>query len=69
MVSDDLRADDLLNKQQVAELLGIRIRTLERWVSVGSFPAPMKVGNSSHCLRWRKARILAYLEKLERDAS
>ena len=61
-------SDPLLTKKDVAELIGVEVRTLERWIAIGNFPRPMKVAGSSHCLRWRRSIVDRYLEKLARES-
>jgi len=67
--SKDLISDPLLRKFEVAALLGVQPRTLERWLAAGRFPAAMQVGGSSHCLRWRRSTVERYLNKLADDAA
>ena len=64
---DDLR---LLTVGQVAELLGISVRTCWRLSALaeaghGTFPRPLRL--SAKCVRWRLADLRAYLDRLARD--
>ena len=51
----------LLTLPQAAHELSISKRTLERLISAGIFPTPVKIGRSSRILR---EDLTAYLEKL-----
>lgn len=53
----------LLTYPETARALTISRRTLERMVSAGDFPQPLKVGGSSRFLRHD---VTHYLEKLRR---
>jgi excisionase family DNA binding protein len=52
-------AEVLLTQQQVAEMLQVSVRTLERWRQNGSGPPFVKVGRSP---RYRLADIERWLE-------
>ena len=54
-------AGDLLTKQEVARLLRVSVRTLERHVALGKFLAPIRF--SQRCIRWRRQDIDDYLEQ------
>jgi predicted DNA-binding transcriptional regulator AlpA len=54
-------AGDLLTKQEVARLLRVCVRTLERHVALGKFLAPIRL--SQRCIRWRRKDIDDYLEQ------
>ncbi len=51
----------LLTLPQAANGLSVSRRTLERLISAGTFPPPLKIGRSS---RIRCEDLAAYLEKL-----
>lgn len=34
-----------LSKEDIADVLGVSIRTIENWVNEGILPAPTKLGN------------------------
>lgn len=54
-------SDPLLCSHQIAALLGISKRTLERLRSSGEFPAPdLRLG--PRILRWRSSTVRAWLE-------
>lgn len=67
-VVKDSVSDPLLNKKAVSELLGIQPRTLERYLATGRFPQPLRIGGSTHCLRWRRSTVESYLDKLARES-
>jgi excisionase family DNA binding protein len=54
---------DLFTLPAAADRLSISRRTLDRLISAGSFPRPVKVGSSSRVLR---EDIEGYLEQLRR---
>lgn len=54
----------LLTLPRAAEVLAISKRTLERLISKGSFPQPVKIGRAS---RVPREDIAAFLEKLRRE--
>lgn len=54
----------LLTATQVAARLTVSRRTLERLISAGDFPPPLKIGRSA---RFRPEDISTFLEKLRRD--
>jgi predicted DNA-binding transcriptional regulator AlpA len=49
-----------LSKNDVADVLGVSLRTLENWVNDGSLPAPAKLGNRCY---WHPAVFYAWLER------
>lgn len=52
----------LLSKQEVAELLGTSEKTVQRLeTSDPDFPKPVKIRG---CKRWRRDKILDYVDKL-----
>ncbi len=52
--------DELLTKGEVARLLRVSIRTLERMTAEGTGPASIVFGRSR---RWRRADVLAWVEE------
>jgi len=50
----------LLSANQVAELLGVSVRTLWRLLSAGKLPAPVRLGGS---VRWRNADIRQWIDE------
>ena len=55
---------DHLTKPQVAELLGVSVRTLERWANRGVGPRQILIGPRSK--RYLKGEVLDYLRHGER---
>ena len=51
----------LLDKKQVAALLSLGGRTVDKLVSAGELPKPLKRGRSS---LWRYADVVAYADSL-----
>lgn len=49
---------DLLKAREVAERVGISIRTVWQWTSAGLLPAPFRLGRVT---RWRTRDIHEYL--------
>jgi excisionase family DNA binding protein len=56
-------AADLLTAREVAERLGISIRTVWIWTSHGILPAPFRRGRIT---RWRARDITDYLSACQR---
>jgi predicted DNA-binding transcriptional regulator AlpA len=54
----------LLSIQEDSGRLGICRRTLEREISRGRFPRPLKIGKAS---RWEVGDVVAYIEKLGQE--
>lgn len=52
--------DDLLTKQEVADLLHVSRRTIDRWAAAGKGP-PSVVLPASGRRRWRRSAVLAWL--------
>lgn len=50
---------DLLTKAELALLLGVSARTLERWRTAGTFPEPVAL--SPRVIRYRRADVEAHL--------
>lgn len=48
-----------LSKHDVAEILGVSIRTVENWVAEGVLPAPVKLGNRVY---WHPNVLYAWLD-------
>jgi excisionase family DNA binding protein len=55
---------DLLTKQEVARLLKVSVRTIERHVALGKLPQPIRL--SQRCIRWRRQDFDDHLERLGR---
>lgn len=54
--------DEFLTVRQVARRLDISPRTVWRWVAVGRFPAPLRIGPKF--VRWRRDDLERYLDGL-----
>jgi prophage regulatory protein len=50
----------LLTRAQVSELIAMSARWINRAVSAGEFPAPLKLGTAS---RWRRDDVLGWIDK------
>ena len=57
--------DPWLSRAQVAEALGISVRSLDRMIEAEEFPRPVRFGRQ---LRWRRSVVEAHLQKLEAAA-
>lgn len=58
----DTKVDELLTREQVAELLGIDAHTLACWRSEGRGPALVKYGaGRSAAVRYRRSAVEAWL--------
>jgi predicted DNA-binding transcriptional regulator AlpA len=53
---------DLLSACEVAVRLSITVRTLRRWVELGCFPRPVRIGRKY--VRWRRRDVEAYFAGL-----
>ena len=51
-----------INKKELARLLGVHQRTLERWVALGRFPKPLRF--SPHEQLWPRASLYQHLRSL-----
>ncbi len=49
-----------LSKRDVADVLGVCLRTIENWVNEGDLPAPVRLGNRCY---WHPAAFYAWLER------
>lgn len=52
----------LITKAQIAEYLGVTVRSVDRYVASGELPNPIRIGGR---LRWRQQSILDFLERRE----
>lgn len=51
-LKDELQGvPSLLRPEEVAELLGVGLRSLNRYVKQGEFPAPLKIGRQTRFTR------------------
>jgi len=51
---------ELLNKKQLADLLGVSLKTLDRWTQRGILPPPARLGR--RLKRWRRIDIERWIE-------
>lgn len=51
----------LITVDEVAELLGIARRTVQRMDSAGKLPSPLRLGLSGKCIRWNKAELESWI--------
>jgi len=52
----------LMNRREVASLLNVNERTLDRWAKLGRFPAPIRLGPKTY--RWLAEDVEAALAAL-----
>lgn len=62
--SPPLGSVPLLTLQQVADLLAVGKRTLERWIAAGNFPRP-DFRSGQRVLRWRLTTVQAWIGEKE----
>lgn len=60
MIWERSAVQPLLNKRQVAELLGVHTNTVDRMRRTGQFPQPIRFPGSS-AVRWRQEHIDEWL--------
>jgi excisionase family DNA binding protein len=58
------RLKDLLTAREVADRMGISLRTLWRWTATGEFPAPVRWGRSGRVVRWKVTDIEQFVQAL-----
>jgi predicted DNA-binding transcriptional regulator AlpA len=56
----DTSLDDILDKYEVAALMGRSHQTIAKWVKAGTFPAGRRF--STRTIRWRRGDVLAAME-------
>ena len=57
----DLSSLAMVTMNEVTQLLCVTRRTLERWVEMGQFPQPVRLG--AKIVRFRRTDVEAYLRK------
>jgi predicted DNA-binding transcriptional regulator AlpA len=57
--------EQTLRKPQAAELLGVSVRTLERWARAGIGPRPRKLG--PRLVRYDSGEVLTYRSRGEQQ--
>lgn len=56
---------DLLTAREVAQRLGISVRTIWRWTALGQIPAPVRPGGpTGRVVRWKTQDIERYVNSL-----
>jgi excisionase family DNA binding protein len=60
-LNDNEKADLLLTLRQVAEILGVCVRSVRRSIDRGELPKPVRVGRA---VRMFKSDVDAYLQRL-----
>ena len=50
---------ELLTRQQLEKILGVRRSTIYKWMSNGTLPKPIKI--SPGCVRWRRAELVQWI--------
>lgn len=58
--------DNLITVSALVEMLQRSRASIYRDIKRGTFPKPLKLGNSS---RWRRSEIAAYIERLAENRS
>ena len=61
-ITTDGKSDRLLPVGEVAERLGVSVRTVWSLRSAGEIPAPIKFGNNT---RWRRSEIESHIRGLD----
>ena len=61
---------DVLKPAQVCEILGVARITLDRWRAAGEGPPCFRIGTGPNGhVRYRRDRLLAWIEEQEREAA
>lgn len=55
----------LITQNETAELLGIKLRTLQRWIKRGDFPPPVRIGRKAF---YDKGTVFDYLRNAVRQS-
>lgn len=64
--NDRSRSITLLTAREVADLLGVHVRSVWRLSQAGEIPAPIRIGE--RVVRWRLADLEAHLQRLAERA-
>lgn len=59
-----IQTKDLLTVRDVANRLGISVRTIWRWTFSGQLPAPVRTGSSGRIVRWKARDIEQFVNQL-----
>lgn len=52
--------EELITKQQFADMLKISVKTIDLWIAKGYGPTPLKIGRM---VRFKKADIMKFIEE------
>ena len=55
---------DLLTAREVAQRIGIAIRTVWRLTKIGQLPAPVRLGRQGRIVRWKTTDIDYFVQNL-----
>jgi excisionase family DNA binding protein len=64
VVAMSVQARHLLTAKEVAERLGVGLRTVWRWTATGELPAPVRRGSSGRIVRWKVTDIERFVRDL-----
>lgn len=53
-------SQDLIDREHICDWLKIGIRTLDRWISIGTFPRPIALTSHEH--RWKRLTVQAWID-------
>jgi predicted DNA-binding transcriptional regulator AlpA len=56
------RGEDVLDLTAVAEVFGVRTRTVQRWVKARQFPQPFRPAGNNGKPFWRRQEVDSYIE-------
>jgi len=59
--------DDLLTKAELAEVLKVSVRTIDRYISEGGGPPYVRIGRGRGQLRWRWGDVREWLRQRRED--
>lgn len=63
-MSDDASLDRLVKLRDVADMIGVGLRTVYRLIAAGELPEPVKVGHRS-CIP--ESELRDYIERVKRE--
>ena len=63
-MSNTTESIKMLDVRELAELLGISIRSVWRMVAAGELPSPVRIGGG-RIVRWRLARVQKFVDQLD----
>jgi predicted DNA-binding transcriptional regulator AlpA len=53
---------ELLSARDVAQRLGLSVRTVWRWSMIGHLPPPVRMGTGGRTVRWKAAEIERFVQ-------